>query len=69
MVGLHCQPPIADVVAALRDVQLLTVRAANNVLRLLPPLNVTHTDIDTAIDKLKTACVSLQIQNKGVRHE
>ncbi|MGI9439462.1 MAG: aspartate aminotransferase family protein [Parvibaculales bacterium] len=69
MIGLHCQPPNADVVAALRDVQLLTVRAANNVLRLLPPLNVTHTDIDTAIDKLKTACVSLQTPNKGVRHE
>jgi len=38
---------------------LLTVPAGDNVLRLLPPLNIGKTDIRTAIDLLDTAAKSL----------
>ena len=38
----------SDVVAALRDEKLLTVGAGDNVLRILPPLNVTQDEIDVA---------------------
>jgi acetylornithine/N-succinyldiaminopimelate aminotransferase len=40
---------------------MLTVGAGGNVVRLLPPLTVTETDIDAAIDALDAACQSLQV--------
>ncbi|MGB1464082.1 MAG: acetylornithine transaminase, partial [Parvibaculales bacterium] len=49
-----------DVVAALRDENLLTVGAGDNVLRILPPLNVTQEEIDTAIAALERACAKLR---------
>ncbi len=64
LIGLQCQPLNSDIVAALRDQNMLTVAAGGNTLRLLPPLNVTHTDIDTAITKLQTACIAFRQQEK-----
>ncbi|MFB1024807.1 MAG: acetylornithine transaminase, partial [Octadecabacter sp.] len=34
---------------------LLTVPAADNVIRLLPPLNIRDTEIEEAVDRLKKA--------------
>jgi len=48
MIGLKCVPSAYDVVAALRDAGLLTVPAADNVVRLLPPLNLDERHIDEA---------------------
>ena len=47
--------PVGPVVAALRDDHLLVVPAAENTLRLLPPLTVSKDEIDLALGKLDTA--------------
>ena len=48
MIGLKCVPPVYGVVDRLRDAGLLTVPAADNVLRLLPPLTIEERHIDEA---------------------
>jgi acetylornithine/N-succinyldiaminopimelate aminotransferase len=59
MIGLKCRAPNTDVVNACYQQRLLTVPAGDNVLRLLPPLNIDETDIRTAIDRLDAAAKSL----------
>ena len=38
------------------DNKLLTIRAAENVIRILPPLNVKKQEIDIAIKIIKKVC-------------
>jgi len=52
MLGLKCALPVGDVVAALREQHMLAVGAADNVLRLVPPLNIGE-------DELRAACHAL----------
>ncbi len=59
LIGLRCLTPVAEVVAALRDQGLLVVAAGDNVVRLLPPLNVTDAEIDSAVDRLDAALSAL----------
>lgn len=59
MLGLKCVVPNGDVVASLIEREMLTVVAGNNVVRLLPPLNVTDDEIDLALSKLEAAAQSL----------
>jgi acetylornithine/N-succinyldiaminopimelate aminotransferase len=49
MLGLKCKVPSADLLAKLRERKILVGTAGNNMLRLLPPLNISDTDIDRAI--------------------
>ena len=58
--GLRVVPPVAEMVAACRDEQLLVVPAADNVIRLLPPLIVSPVEIDDALDRLGRACARLR---------
>ncbi|SEN22941.1 acetylornithine/N-succinyldiaminopimelate aminotransferase [Loktanella fryxellensis] len=55
MLGLMCKSTNTDIVKAGYDAGILTVPAADNVIRLLPPLNLTDADIATAVDRLDTA--------------
>ncbi len=57
---LQCKIANSDVVAALREEKLLTVGAGDNVLRILPPLNVTRQEIDVAMAALEAACANLR---------
>jgi len=59
LVGMRCQPPAADVVAAMREHGLLGAAAGDNVVRLLPPLNVAEAEIDEAMSRLDAALASL----------
>ncbi len=59
MLGLKCKAPNTDVVAAGYDAQVLTVPAANNVVRILPPLNMSHDDIAEGIARLDQAATAL----------
>ncbi len=59
LIGLRCVTPVAEVVAALRDHGLLAVGAGDNVVRLLPPLNVSDAEIDGAIERLDRALAAL----------
>ncbi len=52
MLGLHCVPPAADVGAALMDHGMLVVGAAENVLRLLPPLTIGDAEVEDAMRHL-----------------
>ena len=38
------------------DNKLLTIRAAENVIRILPPLNVKKEEINIAINIIKKVC-------------
>ena len=49
LVGIKVKPPMGDVVGACMREKLLAVGAGENVVRLLPPLNVTEAEIDEAI--------------------
>ena len=55
MLGLKCSASNIDVVNAGYDVGVLTVPAAENVVRLLPPLNILDEDIIIALEKLEKA--------------
>ena len=55
MMGLKCRVPNGDVVKAAYAQHLLTVPAADNVLRLLPALNIPAADITEAIARLHRA--------------
>jgi len=48
MLGLECVVPAGEVVGRLRENGLLTVPAAENVVRILPPLIIGQGDIDEA---------------------
>ena len=36
--------------------KLLTIKAAENVIRILPPLNVKKSEIDTALKVINKVC-------------
>jgi acetylornithine/N-succinyldiaminopimelate aminotransferase len=59
MMGLKCKVAPIDVVNAAYGQNLLTVPAADNVVRLLPPLNISDEDIAEAIKRLDAAASSL----------
>ncbi len=60
MLGLKCKVANTDLVQAGYDENILTVPAADNVVRLLPPLNISDDDIATAIAALDAAATGLQ---------
>lgn len=59
MVGLKCVVPNRQLIDRLHGEGLLTVPAADNVVRLLPPLIVGEREIDEAIRALTAACHQL----------
>ncbi|SEN21180.1 acetylornithine aminotransferase apoenzyme [Pseudorhodobacter antarcticus] len=59
MLGLKCKALNTDVVKASYGQHLLTVPAADNVVRLLPALNITDADITEALARLDHAAASL----------
>ncbi len=59
MLGLRCKIPNTDMVAAGYAHQIITVPAADNVIRLLPPLTITDEEIAEAVSRLDQAAGSL----------
>ncbi len=60
MLGLKCKAMNADVVKAGYDQHVITVPAADNVIRILPPLNITTEEIDEALVRLDKAATQLE---------
>ncbi len=60
MLGIKCKVPNLDMLQALRDRRMLTVAAGDNVIRFLPPLIVTESELEEAITKLEDACQSFK---------
>ncbi|TRW97485.1 aspartate aminotransferase family protein [Paracoccus sp. M683] len=59
MLGLKCKVAPGDMVKAGHDQHVLTIAAADNTLRLLPPLNISDEDIAEAVARLDRAAGSL----------
>ena len=60
LLGLKCVVANTDLQTELRDSQqMLTVGAADNVLRLLPPLTIEEQHVTEAIEKIEAACAGL----------
>jgi acetylornithine/N-succinyldiaminopimelate aminotransferase len=60
MLGLKCKPAPADVVKAGYGAGILTIAAADNVLRLLPALNIPDEDIAEALARLDRTASDLE---------
>ena len=60
MLGLKCKVAPRDVVKAGYDAHVLTVAAADNTLRLLPPLTITEEEIGEALRRLDTAASQIE---------
>ncbi|WP_127901030.1 aspartate aminotransferase family protein [Solirhodobacter olei] len=59
MLGLKCRLPNTDVVKAGYAEHILTVGAADNVVRVLPALNITEDEIAEAVARLDRAATTL----------
>jgi acetylornithine/N-succinyldiaminopimelate aminotransferase len=60
ILGLKCKATNTDVVKANYAEHLLTVPAADNVIRLLPALNIPDADITEALSRLDKAATALE---------
>ena len=63
MLGLVCKVPNTQVSGTLFAEKLLTVTAGDNVVRLLPPLIVTETEINEACTRIDSALARLDVTN------
>ncbi|WP_299131556.1 aspartate aminotransferase family protein [uncultured Amaricoccus sp.] len=60
MLGLKCVVPNTDVVGAGYGAHVLVVGAAENVVRLLPPLNLTEAEVDEGLRRLDAAASAIE---------
>lgn len=60
MAGLQCAIAKEKVIAAIVEQRLLCVGAADDVVRLLPPLIIERAHIDTALEAIDNACSKLE---------
>lgn len=58
--GIECNVPNTDVLAAINAENMLVVPAGNNVIRFLPPLNVSPEDISEALNRIGAAASTLE---------
>ena len=58
LLGLQLKVNQAKFIEKLMKEKLLTIRAGENVVRILPPLNVTKKEIDQAVTIIDKVCKS-----------
>ncbi|MDC1258051.1 aspartate aminotransferase family protein [Pelagibacteraceae bacterium] len=58
LIGLQLHNDQTKFIQKLMDNKLLTIRAAENVIRILPPLNVKKKEIDIAVKIIKKVCLT-----------
>ena len=61
LIGLQLLFDQTKFIQQLMDNKLLTIRAAENVIRILPPLNVKKSEIDLALNIIKKVCYNYKI--------
>ena len=64
LIGLKAKVPNGELVAQMREEGLLAVPAGDNVVRLLPPLNVTADEVRQAMDRIETAVAAMSAGNR-----
>jgi len=65
LVGVRCKVPVAEVNAAMRAEDMLGVGAGENVIRLLPPLNVSDAELDEGVRRFDAALAALDRARAG----
>lgn len=60
MLGLVCKAPNMDVINQGYAAHVLTVPAAENVVRILPPLNLSDAEVDEGLRRLETAASAVK---------
>ena len=56
LIGIKVSPELNLFVKKLLDNKLLTIRAAENVVRILPPLNVKKSELNSALKIISKVC-------------
>ena len=59
LIGIQLHTDQTNFIKKLMDNKLLTIRAAENIVRILPPLNVKKNEIDQAIKVIKKVCIEV----------
>jgi len=62
LIGLQMHHDQTKFIQKLMDNKLLTIRAAENVIRILPPLNVKKQEIDLALSIIKKVCLNYKFK-------
>ena len=60
LIGIKLYKDQAKFIQKLMDNNLLTIRAAENVVRILPPLNVKKNELDQALKIINKVCTNLK---------
>jgi acetylornithine/N-succinyldiaminopimelate aminotransferase len=60
LIGIQLHQDQTNFIKKLMDNKLLTIRAAENVVRILPPLNVKKNEIDEALKIINKVCSKLK---------
>jgi acetylornithine/N-succinyldiaminopimelate aminotransferase len=60
LIGIQLHKDQTEFIKKLMDNKLLTIRAAENVVRILPPLNVKKKEIDLAIKIIEKVCSKIK---------
>ena len=60
LIGIQLYKDQTEFIKKLMDNHLLTIRAAENVVRILPPLNVKKNEIDLAIKIIEKVCSKIK---------
>ena len=56
LIGIQLHKDQTLFIKKLMENKLLTIKAAENVIRILPPLNVKKSEIDTALKVISKVC-------------
>jgi acetylornithine/N-succinyldiaminopimelate aminotransferase len=59
LIGIQLKTDQSKFIKKLMDNNLLTIRAAENVVRILPPLNVKKNEVEQALKIIKKVCSEL----------
>jgi len=60
LIGIQLYTDQTKFIKKLMDNRLLTIRAAENVVRILPPLNVKKKEIDLALKIIGKVCSEIK---------
>ena len=60
LIGIQLYKDQSKFINRLMDYKLLTIRAAENVVRILPPLNVKKSELDQALKIIDKVCIKLK---------
>jgi acetylornithine/N-succinyldiaminopimelate aminotransferase len=65
LLGLRTVVPNSELINAMRDEHMLAPSAAENVVRLLPPLNIGEAEIEAAFTRIDAACAKIEAKLKA----